>query len=73
MTPVMDNIRFMGYSARMMQGITDAINGSNPDKALYLLSGLYTSAYRYYIHGSINRTAYNRTYRFYTDMMRQLL
>lgn len=73
MTPAMDNIRFMGYSARMMQDITDAINGSNPDKALYLLSGLYTSAYRYYIHGSINKMAYNRTYRFYTDMMRQLL
>lgn len=73
MTPVMDNIRFMGYSTRMMQGITDAINESNPDKALYLLSGLYASAYRYYIHGNINRTAYNRTYCFYVYMTQKLI
>lgn len=73
MTAKMNDIRFMGYSSRMMQGITDAINGSNLDKALYLLSGLYTSAYRYYIHGCINRTAYNRTYRFYVDMMQKLI
>lgn len=73
MNAVMNTSKFMGLSANMMQDITDAINAGNRDKALYLLSGLYNCAYRYYKHGCINSTLFNRTYLFYTDMMRQLI
>ena len=73
MAIVMVSIKFMGLSANMMKGITNSINAGDICKAMYLLSGLYNCAYRYYKHGCINAVVYNRTYLFYTDMMRQLL
>ena len=73
MNAVMNTTKFMGLSANTMKDITCAINAGDRNKALYLLSGLYNCAYRYYKLGRINAVMYNRIYLFYIDMMRQLI